>query len=72
MSGLLETTLVIDLHCCLDKVWDPLLEAVKLVGRLCFFEDAEISGSSRKRAVDLEEVRAELPVHAIQETTPTQ
>jgi hypothetical protein len=31
VSGLLET-LVIDLHCYLDKVWDPLLETVKLGG----------------------------------------
>jgi hypothetical protein len=35
-----------------------------------FLEDAEISGSSQRREVNLEEIRTELPVPMTQETTP--
>jgi hypothetical protein len=35
-----------------------------------FLEDAEISGSSQRREVNLEEIRAKLPVPMTQETTP--
>jgi hypothetical protein len=35
-----------------------------------FLEDAEISGSSQRREVNLDEIRAELPVPMTQETTP--
>ena len=35
-----------------------------------FLEDVEISGSSQRREVNLEEIQAELPIAMTQETTP--